>query len=509
MDRDARSRASPEAGSDDSANVVRSGFEGWALAGIVLVAAALRWHGLGEEPWYDEIWTHLRCTALSFGELAATYDSQNHHILYSLLAKLSLEAFGDSTLALRLPAAAFGVLGIVAVYALGREVASRREGLFAAALLAVAYHHVWFSQNARGYTALACWCAVATWLLLRALADDSRSLWLIYGVAGALAAYTHLTMLCVVAAHAAIVLQVWLLARSRGEPAPGWNALLGFAVLAVLVLALHAPIASQLWEVNTTEGRSGIVGQWSTPAWTAQELAAGLARAFSRALVGGLVLVLAAAGLWRLARRRWIVAELFVVPVLVSGALLLASGHHLWPRFFFFAIGLGALALTSGAFAAGDALARALPRLTGASETTGVALASLLVVASAASLGGVYEPKQRFRAAIDLIESDRGAGATVVVLGGLARVYRDYYGKDWPRVATVAELEAGRSRGRTWLVHTFPLAVRARYPEIQARLDEEFTIVGRFDGTLHGGTVLVWRSKDGPRVAGQGSGDGT
>ena len=84
---------------------MRSGFESWALAGILLVAAALRLNGLGAEPWYDEIWTHLRCTSLSFGDLAGTYDSQNHHIFYSLLAKLSLDVFGDSVAALRLPAA--------------------------------------------------------------------------------------------------------------------------------------------------------------------------------------------------------------------------------------------------------------------------------------------------------------------------------------------------------------------------------------------------------------------
>jgi uncharacterized membrane protein len=58
--------------------------------------------------------------------------------------------FGDSGAALRLPAALFGVASLGAVYALGREVVGRREGLLAALALAFSYQHVWFSQNARG-----------------------------------------------------------------------------------------------------------------------------------------------------------------------------------------------------------------------------------------------------------------------------------------------------------------------------------------------------------------------
>jgi mannosyltransferase len=487
---------------------MRRGFDAVVLAGIVLVAAALRWHDLGAEPWFDEIWTHIRCASQSLGELARTYDSQNHHILYSLLAKASLQSLGDSVTALRLPAVVFGLLGIAAVYALGREVASPREGLLAAALLAVSYHHVWFSQNARGYTALAFWTVVMTWLVLRALATDARALWLLYAVVGALAAYTHLTMLFVVAAHALVVLHATVLRGARAADAtgsrlaPARNALLAFLAMGLLVLALHAPLAGQLFEVNSVEGRSGMVRQWHAPSWTAQELARGLARAFSRAFTGALVLALAAAGLWRLARRRRVVAELFVLPVVVSGALLVASGHHLWPRFFFFAIGLAALALVSGAFAAGDALASALPRLRRAGEPLGIAIAALLVVVSAAGLAGVYGPKQRFRDAIALLDAERRDGDRIVLLGGsAARVYRDYYGRDWPRILSAAELANGPGGGRTWLVHTFPVGTRARHPDVQAVLDADFVVAGRFDGTLHEGTVLVWRSKDGPQVA--------
>ena len=40
------------------------------------------------------------------------------------------------------------------MYLFGTEAANRKEGLLGAALLTFSYQHVWFSQNARGYTAL-------------------------------------------------------------------------------------------------------------------------------------------------------------------------------------------------------------------------------------------------------------------------------------------------------------------------------------------------------------------
>ena len=128
----------------------------WLLLAILLVAAVLlRIHRLGDETWLDEILTQIRVSRLGLWQLATTYESQNQHLLYSLLARLSIDVLGDTVIALRAPAAICGVLSIAATFLVGRELLSRREALVAAALLAFSDLHVWFSQNARGYTALA------------------------------------------------------------------------------------------------------------------------------------------------------------------------------------------------------------------------------------------------------------------------------------------------------------------------------------------------------------------
>src|SRR5438034_884751 len=81
---------------------------------------------------------------------------------FARLAHVSIAALGDQAWSLRLPATLFGVVTIPALYFLAREFAGRTEALFGCLLLTVSYHHVWFSQNARGYTLLAFLAVLST-----------------------------------------------------------------------------------------------------------------------------------------------------------------------------------------------------------------------------------------------------------------------------------------------------------------------------------------------------------
>ena len=122
--------------------------------------------------------------------MIGTYHSQNHHPLYSLLARVSYLAMGGADWAIRVPALLFGVASVWATYRFAREVTDRRESLLAAALLSVSYHHVWFSQNARGYSALLFLTLAGSTLFLRMLRAGptaiTRTAWL-YGAVMALA----------------------------------------------------------------------------------------------------------------------------------------------------------------------------------------------------------------------------------------------------------------------------------------------------------------------------------
>ena len=149
---------------------------------ILFTALALRIYGLNKGLWLDEILTLVNYVKAPFGEIVTTYDSQNQHFLYSIFAHFSFLLFGESIWALRLPAVLFGVGSICALYFLVREVATTLEAFLSSILLTFSYHHIWFSQNARGYIVLLFFTLITSWLFVRGLNKDRPRLWLVYAV---------------------------------------------------------------------------------------------------------------------------------------------------------------------------------------------------------------------------------------------------------------------------------------------------------------------------------------
>lgn len=142
---------------------------------IILTAAfVMRLYNLDVGIWFDEIVTYVSYMNRSVGEILTTYENQNNHLLYTVLARLSFLTFGDGVGSLRFPAVLFGVGSIWVLYLFSCEVATWQEGLLSAGLLAFSYHHVWFSQNARGYTALLFFAVASSWFLVRAMREAKR-----------------------------------------------------------------------------------------------------------------------------------------------------------------------------------------------------------------------------------------------------------------------------------------------------------------------------------------------
>ena len=97
-----------------------------ALAAILLLALVLRVIGLNAQLWYDEILTLTDFVRKPYGELVGDFSSLNNHMFYSLQARASILAFGESAWALRLPAMLYGVASLVVLWRMGREAAGRR-----------------------------------------------------------------------------------------------------------------------------------------------------------------------------------------------------------------------------------------------------------------------------------------------------------------------------------------------------------------------------------------------
>lgn len=489
-----------------------SGFN-FAVAGIVVVALVLRCYGLSEGLWYDEIRTYLKYAGKPAGVIVTTYDAQNQHFLYSLLAHFSFLLWGESVWALRLPAVLFGTGSIFALYLFGRLVTSARESLFASALLAVSYHHIWFSQNARGYIGLLFWTILCSYLFLRGLREGKNRLWLMYAVTSALGVYTHLTMIFIVCGH----LIIYGLAR-RDVPNKWSGLFLGFGIGGLLTVQLYALVLVRVFlqylgvPIQQTEavpvfGGGGLrsvwefrTPEWRDPRWALRELGDHLETQFAgSALLGIAVLLIFGAGLWSFARRQRVVVYLLSFPVGLCLATVLAREYFLWPRLLLFTMGFCALILMRGAFALDKKLTdlvllcfRPAQRLR-FRPAPGFVLGCGLILASTVTIPAVYGPKQDFEGALRFVEHSRSPEDVVVTVGVTSEFYRDFYGVDWGVVKTTRKLDwIMRNARRTWLIYTFPPQMWSK-KALMEKIERDFTVVGRFCGTLRGGTVYVCR----------------
>jgi mannosyltransferase len=460
-----------------------------AVALLVLVAAALRLHALGDGLWLDEIATLVNYVQTPLGHTISTFRDTNQHAFYSLSAKATTSLFGFDAWALRLPAALYGVASVAALYWFARPIVGSVEALASSALLTFSYHHVWFSQDARGYTALLLCTLLSTGIYLRMM----RGMWTgwgaatAYGVVMAFGLYTHLSAIAVFMAHGLIWL--WMaVARGQRDQTSVRTAGAGLAVGASVALLLHAIILPQLVNLLLFRKMQISVGtEWKQPAWLAKEMIVGL----SRGLPGGALALVAGGtllgvGLASLFRRSQLLGWLLVLPPAIVLTLIVALSHNLWPRFFFFSAGFGVLILMRGVFATTTAL---MPRW-GRGLASGVALA--LVLVSATTVPAAWGPKQDFVGAAEYVEGAAAPGDAIVTVGYTRLPYIQYLGKPWASVESYNELlQIEETHDRTWLLYILPAQLRTAQPEIWGRLRREYRLGAEFAGTLNGGEVAV------------------
>jgi uncharacterized membrane protein len=248
----------------------------WIVAGLTVLAAALRFATLGSQAYHhDEIVTASRILRDGFWHaMDAVGFSESAPPLYYGLAWIWTQLAGTGEFGLRSFSALAGVATVPVAYLLGTELRGRRAGIAAAALVAVNPMLLWYSQEARGYALLAFLTALAALYFVRALRPSgdvpgvedaygpvtpgtSRDVTL-WGVFSALALATHYFAIFPIALEA-----VWLL-RRRGREARTGLAIVVAAGLALAPLAIHQmslghaewigerSLGHRLWESGVT-----------------------------------------------------------------------------------------------------------------------------------------------------------------------------------------------------------------------------------------------------------------
>lgn len=469
------------------------------LAVLLVIAVAARVIGLGQDFWIDETATAVTYLRLPWWKVVQTYHSANQHLLYSVLGSLSFAAFGESEVAARLPAVVFGILGVGALYFLGRRVAPEREAFGASLLLAVSYHHVWFSQSARGYTGMIFFSILGTAFFLRALAGDRTRDWGAYVGCMTLGVLCHTNTAFVVMGQAVsylLVLPRWKQWRSGHAP---MTRRVAAAVSGVVLLSLvgHALVLTQMIEFFRTVDRTGL--GWTSIGSLAPVVGSGLEAGLG--LVGMAVMaVLLIAGAASYARQSLLLIGLLVLPAAFNAAAIVILSYGAYPRSFLYVLPFVLLMAVRGAAILGRVVAqRAFPEERRARVARVIELASvaLLVCASVAALTLNYRyPKQDYRGALRHVMAVKDADDEVAAVGLAAVTYRHYYGT-WLRFPqTPDELRAlGKGGRRVWVLLTLPRDMRLRFPDLTRVIETDFEPMGRFRGTLGDGDVYLVRSR--------------
>ncbi len=471
----------------------------WLLLAILASALALRIPGLNSGLWSDEIGTLLHFVRLPFHDIPLSPDRVSNHVLFSMLAKLSSVLLGYSTWTLRLPAVVLGVLGVYAVYRLGREVAGEREGMLAAAFIAASSPHVFFSQNARGYTGMFLFATLAAALLLRLLDRTRRDSPTVVSPAALgvttlgytaclfLGVLSHLTAAAIIAVHMGIGLWVFLRGTHR-------SVVLGATVIAGLMVTLAVlPALPTLLAGDGVGVSTGV--EWSSLRWFLAETLRGI----GWSLPGGwIVLALAfgvvALGIISVGWRRPTVVVALLGPALLIPVLLVATHHNLWPRFFFFAGGYAAVFGVRGVMqvfqvAPGSSWRGKVP---GLPTKVGTFLLWVVVLGSVFAVPRVWGPKQDFEGARDWLAENGSATRVVGVVPFADEAMFDYLEVDGTVVDDESQLTELEELGSpVHIVYAFPAYVEATVPELWARLQADYTVVRVLPGTIRGGEVVI------------------
>lgn len=284
---------------------------------------------LGRAPlWRDELATWSAATR-PLGDLirlAGTIDAVTAP--YYLAMHGWIGVFGDSPPALRLPSALCMAGAAALVTHLGARLLGVRAGLLAGLLFAVLPSTSRYGQEARPYAGVALLAVLATVLLLRALAGQTRRRWAGYAAALVGLGLANLFAVSLVAGHAVAV----LLHRRATAGAAGLAGWLGAVAGAALVLAPLAVLG---------RGQQGRQLDWVDRPDLGDLV--GLPGSVTQAMtVGGVLFGLAAVGLASSGRR----GVALGLTVLLPAALLFIGGQltPLWvPRYLLFVLPFAAL----------------------------------------------------------------------------------------------------------------------------------------------------------------------
>lgn len=166
------------------------------ILGLILLATLARTVDLGVHPYPwsgDEASVGIEGQRILNGEVTNFFDTGwSGQPNWSFVpTALSLTVFGDNIIGVRMVSAAAGILAVVFVYLLGREMFNKQVGLLAAGFLVLYPIHVHFSRIGVNNINDGFMVVFVLWLVFRAIRTETIFDYTLAGVATGLTIYTY------------------------------------------------------------------------------------------------------------------------------------------------------------------------------------------------------------------------------------------------------------------------------------------------------------------------------
>jgi hypothetical protein len=452
----------------------------WILVGVVVVGLLVRATRLTESLWYDEIAAWRVFGMHGPGAITSTFFEPSNHIAHTLLSWCSVKVFEWAIgfeLALRLPALLFSLGAVVGVFGMARCAAGVRVALMAAGLMAVLPVPVLEGAEARGYSMMVCFSALASWALLANVTKERTWRWCAYAGLCAAGTWAHPVTAFVFVGHAAWL--GWQLAR-HGKVGPAVRGGLALALAAVIILALYAPVIPEILAQRGMYTGAGGDGPavFGAEGWHALLQLGGSWYAWNT-WPG---IALAVIGFVHARQTPAAAVTLLGLPVFLL--VVLATSPGMYARFALFCLPGAVLLIAVGL----EALGRR-------NRVVALGAGAVVLAASAADLA-LRPPKQPLRDAAAYVRAHRADDEPVLAIGLAHQVMDLYLEEPEYSLPHGADLDRKLSEAKpAWVVLYYPNHVSADRYELLAQ--RGFAQKRRFHGWVdwNNGDVLVYQKR--------------
>jgi len=150
---------------------------------IFFIYFLVRLYHLGyHDLWYDEIY--------SVNYAQHPWNNWNAP-LYWIFMHFWINLFGISEFSLRFPSLIFNFLTVILVFLLGKNIFNKKISILASFLIGFSPFHIWYAQEARDYSMVLFFGTLSSYVLFKAIKEETFKLWLFFILVSIAGIYTN------------------------------------------------------------------------------------------------------------------------------------------------------------------------------------------------------------------------------------------------------------------------------------------------------------------------------